>query len=428
MPTQHSCAKMARHLAPWLAMLVAPAVATATPSTTFWAPSTPNVQPFGVLHVTYDTYFQSKAAHPIDTGLTLGVLPWKQLQLEVGFDVFYPTFSGTEVVDVPLVLNAKFGAPEDVYFRGQPAWSLGIFGVGFEENVTDQNVLHAMVGKTFPYVGSLQVGAYYALNKNLFRSSDGDDQRMGLMAGWFSPDIDVPRIDKIVFAWDIQTGRNKLGATGGGAYVYLTPSIDLATGPVFFFERELQPVGSSWMWSVQLDVNLDLFALKVLSIDLGTSDAVAQTVADAGLGAEQLGLRRVCFDLPAQLGHVDPQVMGMLDVAGPPDLLEDLTMGEDLPCVLREQDKEPIFDRCQPDFSTAQGHLASRKIDAQGSDLQNRSGRATGLLGVPQRHTNPGEKLIHSERLGEVVVRTSIERLDLICLPAAGRDDNDRGA
>ena len=58
-----------------------PGTGRATPSTTFWAPSTPFVQPFGVLHVTYDTYFGSKAAYPIDVGLTMGVLPWKGLQL-----------------------------------------------------------------------------------------------------------------------------------------------------------------------------------------------------------------------------------------------------------------------------------------------------------------------------------------------------------
>jgi hypothetical protein len=26
---------------------------------------------------------------------------------------------------------------------------------------------------------------------------------------------------------------------------------------VFFFEKELQPGGSSWMWSIQADIDLD---------------------------------------------------------------------------------------------------------------------------------------------------------------------------
>jgi hypothetical protein len=157
---------------------------------------------------------------------------------------------------VPIVLNAKVGAPEDVYFKGQPAWSFGIFGAGFEQDVNDQNVLHAMLGKTLP-IGFLSVGGYYALNENLFRSSEGDEQQSGLMAGWTSRSIDTPFIDKVLFAWDVQTGKNVLGATGGGAYFYFTPAIDLLTGAVFFFDQNLQPGGSSWMWSVQLDVDLD---------------------------------------------------------------------------------------------------------------------------------------------------------------------------
>jgi hypothetical protein len=231
--------------------------ASATPSTTFWAPSTPYVQPFGVLHVTYDTYFGTKAAYAIDTGLTIGVLPWKGFQAEVGFDLFYPVFAGTEPVDVPIVFNGKVGAPEDVYFKGQPGWSAGIFGVGIEDDVTNQNALYLMLGKTLPYVGSLSAGGYYGLNEDLFRSSDGEVSRAGLLAAWTSPAIDVPVIDKLLLCWDVQTGDNALGATGGGVYVYFTPAISLLTGPVFFFDQELQPGQSSWLWSVQLDVDVD---------------------------------------------------------------------------------------------------------------------------------------------------------------------------
>ena len=239
-----------------------PPTAFATPSTTFWAPSTPFVQPFGVLHVTYDTYFGAKVAYPIDTGLTMGVLPWKGLQSEIGFDLLYPSIAGSEAIEVPLVLNAKVGAPEDTYFKGQPGWSVGIFGVGFKKDFNDQNVLHAMIGKTLPQVGAVSIGGYYALNEDLFLSADGKEERSGLMAGWLSPSIDVPRIDKIILAWDVQTGKNALGATGGGAYFYFTPAIDLLIGPVFFFENELQPGRSKSLWTVQLDVDLDLFAGK----------------------------------------------------------------------------------------------------------------------------------------------------------------------
>lgn len=221
-----------------------------------WTPATPYVQPFGVLHVTYDTYFNHEAAYPIDSGLTIGVLPFKGLQMEVGFDLFYPTYAADEPMSFPVVLNAKLGAPEDVYFDFQPGWSVGIYGVGFEEDVTDANVLHAELGKTLP-VGALSIGGYYALNADLYRSADGDEQRAGLMAGYATPGIDLPVIDKLMLAADVQTGKNVAGAVGAGLYVYFTPAIDLLTGPVFFLEPELQPGEAEWMWTMQLDVDLD---------------------------------------------------------------------------------------------------------------------------------------------------------------------------
>ena len=232
--------------------------AHATPSSTFWAPSTPYVQPYGVLHVTYDTYFGSRAIYPIDTGLAMGVFPGQKLQAEVGFDLFYSTIANGEGVKAPFVLNGKVGAPEDVYFKGQPGWSVGIAGVGFEENVNDANMLYLMLGKTFASIGMPTFGVYYGLNEDLFRSAEGDDERFGIMAGWSSPAIDVGLIDKLILAADVQTGHSALGGGGACVYAYFTPAISLLTGPVFFFEKELQPGGSDWMWCVQLDVDLDL--------------------------------------------------------------------------------------------------------------------------------------------------------------------------
>ncbi len=250
---------MKRHAVLMLALLL-PAAAHATPSTVFWAPSTPYVQPFGKLHVTYDTYFGSEALYPVDAGLTIGVLPWPKFQAEVGFDVFYPTYSSGEPMDAPVLLNAKVGSPEGALFERSPGWSAGVALVGFEENVTDYNMGHLMLGMTFPRIGTLSAGGYYGGNENLYFSSTGDEQRSGFMGGWMSPAIDVPSIDKIMLCWDIQTGENVLGATGGGVYVYFTPDIDLIMGPVFFFDEALQPGGSSWMWTLQFDADLDLFA------------------------------------------------------------------------------------------------------------------------------------------------------------------------
>jgi hypothetical protein len=228
----------------------------ATPSTNFWAPSTPVIQPYGVLHLTYDTYFQSAGLYPVDAGLTIGALPGKKIQAELGFDLFYPTSSSDGPVAFPVQLNGKVGSPEDALFQGSPAWSLGVYALGFETDVTDYNVLYGMIGKTFPKIGMLSVGGYYGGNEDLFRSSTGEESRSGVLAGWASPSVDVPLIDHLAFTWDLQTGDNVLGATGGGVYFYLTPTVDVLTGPVFFFDKDLQPGQTDWMWSIQLDADI----------------------------------------------------------------------------------------------------------------------------------------------------------------------------
>lgn len=147
--------------------------AQATPSTTVSAPATPALQGFAVLHLTYDTSFASEGLYPVDLGLTMGILPWKELQLEVGVD------------------------------------------------------------------------------------SEGEEAQVGVLASDVSPAIDLPRIDKMVVAADVRTGNNALGAVGGGVSIYFTPALALLTGPVFFLEPEVKPGASDWMWSAQLDVDID---------------------------------------------------------------------------------------------------------------------------------------------------------------------------
>jgi len=240
--------------------------AQSTPSTTFWAPSTPYLQPFGVLHITYDTYFNHKTLFPITTGLTIGLLPLKELNWEFGFDLLFssPWEKNGEKV-FPLLLNTKIGTPEDTFFTGQPGWSFGIFNLGFESKVNNQNILYFMLGKTMledwgalKYLGIIQVGAYYGLEKTLFLSSDGKENNFGFLAGWFSYPIDVPIIDKIIFTADIMSGEHSLGAWGGGVYFFITPTIDLLTGPVFFFDKDAAGVPEGWLWTLQLDVDIDL--------------------------------------------------------------------------------------------------------------------------------------------------------------------------
>ena len=252
---------------PWLVLVTGsiallPSLARATPSTTYWAPSTANCQAWKTPHVTYDNYFgkgpaagsQGAPNYPIDTGLTMGVLPSKKVQAEVGFDLLLPSPD-------PLFLNAKLCTPESSLFDGSPSMSAGIYNLGFKDGVSDYDVLHFMAQKSIGGTGYIAAGLYHGLgNESLFTNSEGKVVRTGAMAGLLSPDIKVGMkgLKKINLTADVQTGKNVLGAGGVGVYLYFTDTISLLTGPVFFFDRALQPGARRMLWTVQADVDVPL--------------------------------------------------------------------------------------------------------------------------------------------------------------------------
>ncbi|MBI5419197.1 MAG: hypothetical protein HZA60_03820 [Deltaproteobacteria bacterium] len=237
--------------------------AGATPSTTYWTPATTDIQGFGVLHITYDSYFtvfktgSNKGDFPTDVGLTIGVLPYEKLQMEVGFDLLEPS-------DDPLFFNAKIGTPEGALFSGSPAINLGIFNVGTETDKnkvrTDQNIGHILFGKTIPVLGRLFAG-YYLGNAAVLKNSNGDTKNHGFMVGFdrgFLPTKDKAgnEFNRLVLAADYASGKNSFGGGGVGLYYYFNKDIDLLTGPVWFND---DGINGQWKWTLQLDINHNLF-------------------------------------------------------------------------------------------------------------------------------------------------------------------------
>lgn len=244
------------------AVLAAAQGASATPSTTFWTPETTYTQPYLIPHLSYDTYVAEKGILANTYGLTIGVLPFEKLQGEIGVDAFYPTgsFFTKDIAQV----NAKLTLPENAFGAWQPGVSFGIANVGFKKDVSDYDLLHLSIGKALP-IGAVAVGGYYgAGSKVLWTASSGSVNRAGFMASWTSPDIKVGRagLDKIIFLADVATGKNWMGAVGGGIGLYFTPSIDLLTGPVVFLDKDLYTglAGTNVLWTMQVDVDVD-FAL-----------------------------------------------------------------------------------------------------------------------------------------------------------------------
>ncbi len=157
--------------------------------------------------------------------------------------------------------------------------------LGFTKDVSDFNILHAEVGKTLPFVGSLVVGFYYGLNSKLMVSSNGSTHQAGVLGAWTSPDLALylPGLNKINFIADIQTGKSAFGAAGIGIGLYFTPSIDILTGPVFFFDSkattQLPGPGVAlsnrpdWLWTIQLDVDFDLWPVKAAAPAIPVAEA-----------------------------------------------------------------------------------------------------------------------------------------------------------
>jgi hypothetical protein len=241
-------------------LLAAAGAARATPSTTFWTPATTYVQPYLVPHLTYDTYFGETGAYPIDAGLTIGFLPFEKLQGELGFDLNYPGYTKSG-----FLLAAKLGVPEGSFGEWSPGVSAGIYGVGFETDATkvrsDYNILHAEVGKSFGKLGTLTVGGYLG-NDEILLDETGAKAASGFMAAWLSPDwnVGLPGLAKLNFFADVQTGKSFLGAWGAGVGLYFTPAIDVLMGPVFFLNDKVQPGTSKMLWTLQLDVDIELLA------------------------------------------------------------------------------------------------------------------------------------------------------------------------
>lgn len=231
------------------------ATASATPSTVFWTPATTYVQPYLVPHVTYDTYFAEAGAYPIVTGLEMGVLPLGKLQAEIGFDLAYPG-RGSAV----LQLNGKLGVPEGAFAAWQPGISAGIMAAGVKSHVSTYHVLHGEIARTLPSLGVVTVGGYYALDEALLADEAGRAHRAGFIGSYVTPDwnLDVPALKKVNAFVDVQTGHSAFGAAGAGVGLYFTPAVALLAGPVLFLNGEVQPGGASWMWSMQLDVDLDV--------------------------------------------------------------------------------------------------------------------------------------------------------------------------
>lgn len=271
--------------------LVLTGTVSATPSTTYWTPATTDVQPFNVWHIGVDNYFRlSRTTEETQApnaqfdsfstvvGLTVGVLPFEKLNLEVGIDGLFPgtrTNAALTSIGKSLLFNAKFGTPEGAWGAWSPAVNIGIFNVGTKDEITNMNIVDILVGKTLGPFGRIHAGYYYGNpDSALMREGgckpvtsiaaitciagasgklDNDGALVGYDFGfWKVKDKEGNEYNKWVLAADYASGKNFIGGGGFGMYHFFNKDISLLTGPVWFNDHV---INGQWKWTVQLDIN-----------------------------------------------------------------------------------------------------------------------------------------------------------------------------
>lgn len=191
----------------------------ATPSTHIWAPST-DVQPYKKFHLTSDFYVPteqngdgSRANTITNLGLTLGILPWKSINAEIGLD-HKSGYGGLD--DWPVYFNAKLGTPEDLLGPWCPAFAVGIYDVGTKHHRTDNNVVYGKAAKTIKIkqlsLGRVSAGYFNGSPQLLLNGSKRDND--GLLFAWERVMTEIS--DKLWVAVDYQGSRSAYGALNLG--------------------------------------------------------------------------------------------------------------------------------------------------------------------------------------------------------------------
>jgi hypothetical protein len=238
----------------------------ATPSTQIWIPST-DIQGFGVLHLGWDSYIKTESGldpaiappngyEPTVTngGITVGVLPFKNLGLEVGID--YRDISDSH--QYPIYFNAKLGVPEDAFFKYMPAIAVGSFDLGTKtsgSNLTNFNITYGLIAKNIWKLGRFSLGYYNGNDKALLVAKKDAN---GILASW---DRTISEIsDKLWLAIDYMGSKNSYGAVSFGLSYAIVPDASFIIG--YDIWNDINYVGAPSAFkakptmTVQVDINL----------------------------------------------------------------------------------------------------------------------------------------------------------------------------
>jgi len=242
-----------------LAWALLASVASATPSTQVWIPST-DVQPYKTVHLNFDACLRAatngdgtRTGPVVSIGPTFGVLPFRKLQAEIGFDAISAGGDGDRH---PFYLHAKLGTPEDALFRGSPALAVGGYNFGTRsgdarngEITTKQDVFYALAARTLPGIGRISAG-YFAGNRKALLDGEGRPDEKGLLLSWDRTLTEIS--DRLWVSVDYQSGDSALGAVSFGASWAFAKNASVLLGYDVYNEER---TGGKDTVTLQVDIN-----------------------------------------------------------------------------------------------------------------------------------------------------------------------------
>ena len=238
-----------------MVLLVAAAgTVSATPSTQIWIPST-DIQTYKTVRLEIDNYFRASGAkdsnvpgardpNSLDVGLTVGVLPFQAIQMEVGFD--YLTIANDPNDQHPWSGNIKLATPEESLFKFSPALAVGLYNARPVKDIatsdapsvtSGQNIVYGLVAKTVPPMGPLpslgrfSAGYYRGSKRALVDNPDparAKPANDGVLVSWDRTMSEIS--DKLWFGVDYQGGENVDGSWNFGFSWNFTKNIALLAG------------------------------------------------------------------------------------------------------------------------------------------------------------------------------------------------------
>jgi len=228
-------------------------IASATPSTQVWIPST-DIQPFKTVHLNFDAFLRDRSNDDgVVIGPTVGILPFRKIQAEVGFDVIS---AGGDADKHPLYGHFKLGTPEDSLFKFSPAVAVGGYNFGTKsgdvrngELATNQNLVYGLVAKTLPVVGRLSAG-YFVGNKKVLVDENGSSDEKGVLLSWDRTMTEIS--DRLWVAVDYQGTNSGLGALSFGASWAFAKNVSVLLGYDIYNENA---TGGENTVTLQVDIN-----------------------------------------------------------------------------------------------------------------------------------------------------------------------------